>query len=93
MNMQEFAVEVKNIEVNKHAKRKITNLADSLALLGRIPEGSQLVAIIGKGSERSNIEALRTWVGKELKQCGLCEENELDYLYARLLMILGEYGV
>mgnify|MGYP000123582547 CR=1 FL=1 len=78
-------------EINLIAKRRIRNLAVSLAHLANVSEGRQLVALIGNGDEHSNIEALQTWVTFELKHCELSEENKLDYLYARLFMVLSDY--
>jgi len=92
MNTQQLDRQFQQQEVNRLVKRRIRNLAESLAHLAEVSEGRQLVALIGNGDEFSNIEALQTWVALELKHCGLCEENELDYLYARLFMVLGDYA-
>ena len=91
MNTQELERVVEREEVNRFIRRKVRNLAEALACISEIPEGRQIVSIVGNGDERSNVEALQTWVAFELKHCGLCESNELDYLYARLLMVLGDY--
>ncbi len=73
----------------KQKKRYTRNLAESLSCITRVPEGMQLVCIIGEGNERSNIEALTTWIDKELKNCTLDQCSHLDYLYARLMQKLG----
>ena len=91
MNTQQLEKEFQQQEIKRLVKRRTRNLAESLAHLIEVSEGRQLVSLIGRGDEYSNIEALQTWVELELKHCGLCQENELDYLYARLFMVLGDY--
>lgn len=91
MNIQALERSIEQQEVSRLVRRRARNLADALAYIARIPQGHALVALIGHGNERTNLEALQTWVDFELKQCGLCEDNELDYLYARLQMVLGGY--
>lgn len=91
MSAQALRREIEEEEINRLMRRRIRNLSDSLVCIAGIPEGRHLVAMIGHGDEISNREALHTWVKFELKQCGLIEENQLDYLYARLLMVLGDY--
>lgn len=91
MNVQALEKQFQKEEINRLVRRKIRNLAESLAHIANIAQGRHLVAILGNGDEFSNIEALQTWVAFELKHCSLAESNELDYLYARLLMVLGEY--
>jgi hypothetical protein len=91
MNAQQLKRELQQQEINRIVRRRTRNLAESLAYLAEVSEGRQLVALIGNGDEFSNIEALQTWVAFELKNCNLSEESELDYLYARLFMVLGDY--
>ena len=91
MNVRALRIEIEQEEVNRLVRRRIRNLSDSLFCIAGIAEGSNLVAMIGNGDENSNREAIHTWVSFELKQCGLIEENQLDYLYARLLMVLGDF--
>lgn len=74
-------------------KRYIHNLAEALFCIARIPEGRQLACILGTGDERSNKEALTTWIEKELKHCSLDKPSHLDYLYARLLQTFGEHNM
>lgn len=91
MNAQQMESVIQQEEINHQVKRKISNLTDSLIVIAGITEGRQLIEMIGAGHERSNTEALHTWVAFELKHCGLCEDNQLDYLYARLMMVLGDF--
>ncbi len=73
--------------------RYIHNLAEALSCIARIPEGRQLACILGTGYERSNKEALTTWIKKELKHCSLDKPSHLDYLYARLLQTFGDHNL
>lgn len=93
MNIQKLKSEIKKQEKSRLARQKIRNLSESLAYIANIPNGRHLVAIIGNGNETSNIEALQTWIGNELKHRGLSEVNELDYLYARLQTVLVEWRI
>ena len=92
MNIQKLENDLRTQEINLIAKRKIRNLAESLAHIANVSEGRQLAALIGSGDEHSNIEALQTWIALELKHYELSEENKLDYLYARLFMVLSDYA-
>lgn len=91
MNVQQLERQFQKEEINRLVRRKIRNLAESLAHIACVAEGRHLVSILGNGDEFSNVEALQTWVAFELKHCGLAEDSELDYLYARLFMVLGDY--
>lgn len=68
--------------------RYLRNLAESLAMIAKVPEGRHLIAVIGSGNERSNIEALVTWISakektlRSLRNIGI---DPLDYLYAEFL--------
>ena len=93
MNIQQLEKHIEKEEINRLVQRRNRNLAESLAHIAGVAEGRHLVALIGNGDEFSNIDALQTWVAFELKRCSLAEDNELDYLYARLLGVLGEYAV
>jgi hypothetical protein len=73
-------------------KRYVRNLAESLMAKARIPDGRHLVAIIGTGMERSNAEALATWVERTMPIIGgdalktyECLESLAKHLEARLL--------
>jgi hypothetical protein len=92
MNVQELEMVLVKEELNRLARRRTQNLAAALASIAGIADGRHIVSLIGKGDERSNLEALNTWVAFELKHCKLADENQLDYLYARLLMVLGDYA-
>lgn len=76
---------INNQTISNQKKRHTKNLAESLCLIAHIPEGKQLVCIIGKGNERNNLEAVVSWIEQELKSCTLDTGNHLDYLYARFL--------
>jgi len=85
---------IETINEQNHTKQNkcyARNLAESLSYIARIPEGKQLVCIVGKGNERNNMEALATWIDKELKNCSLEQCSHLDYLYARFLQLFGEH--
>ena len=92
MNVQALEKQFQKEEINRLVRRKIRNLAESLAHIAGVAQGRHLVAMIGNGDEFSNVEALQTWLAFELRHCGLPENNELDYLYARLLIVLGDYA-
>ncbi len=92
MNVQQIERHIEIEEINRVVRRRIRNLAESLAYIAGVAEGRHLVAMLGNGDEFSNVEALQTWVAFELENCGLPKGNELDYLYARLLMVLGDYA-
>ncbi|MFK5891785.1 MAG: hypothetical protein QM504_01030 [Pseudomonadota bacterium] len=84
---------INNQNFVKKQKRYTNKLAGSLACIAHIPEGKQLVCIIGNGNENDNIEALTIWIDKELKNCTLDQCSHLDYLYARLLQNLGDHDL
>ena len=84
---------INNQNHSKQQKRYTKNLAESLSCIAHIPEGKQLVCIVGKGSELNNIEALTTWIDMELKNCTLDKSSHLDYLYARLLQVFGDHNI
>ena len=87
-------IETINKQTRSNQKKRYTrNLAESLSLIARIPEGKQLVCIFGKGDESNNIEALSTWINNELKICTLDQCSHLDYLYARFLQVFDEHNL
>lgn len=88
MKLEEFENRIAVNTFERREKRRIRNFAETLSHIGQVPEGQQLVELIGDGHERDNTEALCTWVRKELKRCTLDEPNQLDYLYARLLQTI-----
>lgn len=47
-------------------RQNVRKLAESLGLALNIPAGSQLVMVLGTGNERTNLEALETWVRQSL---------------------------
>lgn len=65
--------------------RRHQALADMLALEAHIqPEARHLVPILGKPGDRTNLDALRSWIARELARLDLSGIDVLDYLYARL---------
>jgi len=87
-------IETINKQTRSNKKKRYTrNLAESLSLIAHIPEGKQLVCIIGAGNECNNIEALATWIDKELKNCTLDQCSHLDYLFARFLQVFDEHNL
>lgn len=87
-------IETINKQTRSNQKKRYTrNLAESLSLIARIPDGKQLVCILGKGDESNNLEALSTWINNELKICTLDQCSHLDYLYARFLQVFDEHNL
>jgi len=87
-------IETINKQTRSNQKKRYTrNLAESLSLITRIPDGKQLVCILGKGDESNNLEALSTWINNELKICTLDQCSHLDYLYARFLQVFDEHNL
>ncbi len=62
-----------------------TRLAGALAVTMQIPDGTELICLLGHGDESTNIAALANWVENELSQID-CEglRDPLTYLIARL---------
>lgn len=64
----------------------VDRLAEALTLRHQIPDGIQLVAPLGDGTEANNEEALRTWVRNTLPQYGHLRGHSLfEALSDRLL--------
>ncbi len=75
-------------------KKYVRNLAATLARLARIPLDHSLVALLGKGTEKDNADALESWVARELARCNLDDGDPLDYLYARVLCeLVDAFGI
>lgn len=85
MTQTEFA-EALEAQRRQHAvRRQCDVLAEMLALEAHLqPEARQLVPIIGRPSDRTNLKALRSWIARELARCDVSGIDLLDYLYARL---------
>ncbi len=47
-------------------QRMTRRLAKSLCAAHRIPEGDELVMVLGEGSEANNLKAVETWVERSL---------------------------
>ena len=69
------------------AQSRNRQLAEILALEAFIqPDARQLVSVLGKRGDRNNLDALTTWIARELAHLDLSGIDPLDYLYARLSM-------
>lgn len=72
--------------------RLVQNLASALAVAMNIAPGNQLVMVLGAGDERSNLEAMETWVQLQLVPLrGLTNHQLLTELLQRLEKQLTEY--
>ena len=70
-------------------RRQASRLAASLQLLMQIPSGVALVAILGQGDEYSNVDALTSWVARQLPHLDeLTQDDPLDILVGRLEYVL-----
>lgn len=84
--------------LDNHLQRKqrellIRKLVSALEIRFQIPRGLELVLLLGNGDERSNHEALRTWVGSELGDLdGLTPAGQLAQLECRLADRLNAYA-
>lgn len=63
----------------------VNKLALALQMRVRIPSGMAWVLALGDGSERSNLDALRSWLTAELKELDTLEQAELMEVLARRL--------
>lgn len=91
MTKQELIDYMQEQQQSRQEYRHYSNLAESLATIAHIPAGKHLVAILGEGSEATNIEALTIWIYTKRSQLQTLEGtgiDPLDYLYAELLRIL-----
>jgi len=50
----------------RHRKRLYSRFAKSLIHNFQIPEGDNLVIVLGHGNEQNNLEAMQTWVTRNL---------------------------
>lgn len=75
------------------ARNTYRRLAKAMQHAMQIPEGDALVFLIGKGDERSNLEALETWVRETLctleDDCGLAM---LPFLLDRLELTMNQWS-
>ena len=54
------------ITVDTYERRQTQRIARALQVVFRIPQGSELVAVLGTGLEHDNLEALVHWVERRL---------------------------
>lgn len=54
-----------NVSIS-HEPRQSRRLARALQVAFRLSDGDDLVAVVGRGDERSNLEALMNWVEQRL---------------------------
>jgi len=90
MTQNEFDQLIDQHFKDRQDERYVRNLSATLAKLIHLPLDHSLVAVLGKGDETDNADALQTWVAKELKSCRLDQGDPLDYLYARILSDLAD---
>lgn len=65
--------------------RHVRNLAAALSSALNITPGTQLIMSLGAGDERSNLQALETWVRIELTSLGsMTSQQQLGELLSRL---------
>lgn len=85
MTSIELATHLNQVSTRRQAQIHNRQLAEALAMEAHIqPEGRQLVAFIGRLSDRTNLEALVSWIARELTGLDLAGLDPLDYLYIRL---------
>ena len=91
MTPVEFALALDAHQHRCTQRRQHQELAEELALEGHIePWARQLVPIIGKRGDRTNLEALTTWVAHELATLDFIGADMVDRLYARLAAVLDD---
>lgn len=83
-------------EDNLRRQQLIRQVVNGVMLRLRISEhGTQLVALLGKGHERNNAEALRGWVGREIgnsQSAGVTQlVHQLTGRFVCLMMAHGYY--
>ena len=89
MTPVEFALALDAHQYRCIQRRQYQELAEELALEGHIePWARQLVPLLGKRGDRTNLEALTTWVAHEVATLDFIGADVLDRLYARLAVVL-----
>lgn len=74
--------EATTIEINT---RLIERLAEALIFAFHVPDGIQLVAVLGTGTEKDNCEAMKVWVKRNLNELDdLTGQSILHHLQSRL---------
>ncbi len=87
MTPAEFTHALQQHTHQRAAQSRNRQLAEILALEAFIqPDARQLVSILGKRGDWNNLDALTTWIARELAHLDLSGIDPLDYLYARLSM-------
>jgi len=82
---------VHNIAIEDARNRTIRQITTILANRLRVHEGAQLVGIIGRGDEKSNYEAITTWVSVHLDETmARSAQAAADILYRPLVGLLLE---
>lgn len=82
---------VHNIAIEDARNRTIRQITTILANRLRVHEGAQLVGIIGHGSEKSNWDAINTWVSDHLDETMVrSAQTAADILYRPLVSLLQE---
>ncbi|QWV13890.1 hypothetical protein ABWH88_09935 [Marinobacter adhaerens] len=70
----------------------VRNLGSSIAVAMNLAPGNQLVLLLGAGDERTNREALETWVRLQLPTLrGMTNQQLLAELIHRLEKLLTDY--
>lgn len=73
--------------------KHVRNLASALSVAMNIAPGNQLVMVLGAGDERSNQEAIETWVKLQLAPLrGMTNQQLLAELIGRLERQLLDYA-
>jgi len=89
MTPVQFAQTWEAHQQTRTSQRRYQQLADELAMEAHIqPEAKHLVSILGKSGDRTNLDALATWIACELAKLDLSGIDVFNYLYARLAMTL-----
>ena len=65
MNTLTQLFEDNTINMEKLDSESIGKLAASLSMAARVPEGTELVSVIGFGNENDNHEAVHSWISKQ----------------------------
>lgn len=58
---------IEQVAREKHYSRIMNRLTDALVVSFGIPEGQELIAVLGHGHESNNREAVRSWVALALQ--------------------------
>jgi hypothetical protein len=64
----DIATRLSAMDAERERRRVIARLVSALESAFNIPQGDQLVLVLGNGHENNNREALRTWVNRQLQR-------------------------